>query len=118
MAYVMTDETGRITAVSEEFHCGDDELELELPEGFDIDAHRDYRLVDGELVHDPMPEPAYVRIAMLKERLAETDYVVVKLMEASLGKASIDQADAERYDGIISDRQAWRDEINALEGGE
>lgn len=116
--FVTTDEDGRICCTSTTGSAENGDDELDFPEGFDFLAQRDWRIVDGELVHDPLPPDPGERIAELKAKLSETDYVVVKLMEASLGKASIDQADAERYDGIISDRQAWRDEINELEGGE
>lgn len=50
------------------------------------------------------------RIAALKARLAETDYVAVKLMEGT--------ATREEYADLIAQRQAWRDEINELEAAE
>ena len=53
-------------------------------------------------------EQKFRRIAALKAKLAETDYIAVKLMEGS--------ATREEYAALISQRQSWRDEINELEG--
>ena len=48
------------------------------------------------------------RIAELKAQLAATDYAVIKIAEGA--------AAAEDYADVIEQRQAWREEINALEG--
>ena len=47
------------------------------------------------------------RIAELKQLLADTDYVVIKIAEGA--------ATAEDYSEIIALRQAWREEIRELE---
>lgn len=47
------------------------------------------------------------RIANLKQLLADTDYVVIKIAEGS--------ATVEQYADIIAKRQEWRAEINKLE---
>ena len=47
------------------------------------------------------------RIAVLKRKLADTDYVAVKIAEGS--------ATVQDYAEMIAQRQAWRQEINALE---
>ena len=47
------------------------------------------------------------RIAELKQRLADTDYAVIKIAEGA--------AAAGEYADVIADRQAWREEINRLE---
>lgn len=46
------------------------------------------------------------RIAELKQNLAETDYVIIKIAEGVACK--------EEYADIIEQRQAWRDELNKL----
>ncbi|MDR2019815.1 MAG: hypothetical protein LBQ14_03525 [Treponema sp.] len=46
------------------------------------------------------------RIAVLKQNLAETDYIAAKIAE---GVATV-----EEYADKIAQRQAWRQEINAL----
>lgn len=58
------------------------------------------------------PEPTeedikQARIAELKQLLADTDYVVIKIAEGA--------ATAEDYADVIAQRQAWRNEIRELE---
>lgn len=55
-------------------------------------------------------EAKEARISELKAKLSETDYVAAKIAEGAATK--------EEYASVLADRQAWRDEINALEGGE
>lgn len=47
------------------------------------------------------------RIQELKTKLAETDYVVIKIAEGD--------ATREEYENVLDQRKAWRDEINELE---
>lgn len=47
------------------------------------------------------------RIAELKEKLAETDYIACKIVEGVATK--------EEYAEAIEQRQIWREEINELE---
>ena len=51
--------------------------------------------------------PVEVRITELKQKLSDTDYIACKIAE---GAATIKE-----YAEIISQRQAWREEINELE---
>ena len=83
---------------------------LELSEDFDLKRISDYVVKDGMLVHDPLPsEPTKVeRITALKEKLAATDYAVIKIAEGA--------AMAADYADLIAQRQTWRAEINDLEG--
>ena len=66
-----------------------------------------------EVVKNPEPTPPTdeeikaVRIAELKQRLADTDYVVIKIAEGSATK--------EEYADVIANRRAWREEIRSLE---
>lgn len=55
-------------------------------------------------------EAKEARIIELKAKLSETDYVAAKIAEGAATK--------EEYASVLADRQAWRDEINQLEGGE
>lgn len=48
------------------------------------------------------------RIEEFKSKLSATDYVVIKIAEGA--------ATAEEYAAVIADREAWRKEINELEG--
>ena len=56
----------------------------------------------------PEAERQANRIAELKAKLAATDYVVIKIAE---GAATMGD-----YAATIADREAWRAEINRLEG--
>ncbi len=53
---------------------------------------------------------AATRIAQLKAKLDETDYIAAKLAEGA--------ATREEYADVLARRQAWRDEINRLSGGD
>lgn len=58
---------------------------------------------------EPSAEELKAReIAELKQKLADTDYVVIKIAEGV--------ATAEQYAGVIAQRQQWRARINELEG--
>ena len=57
MAYIKTEPDGRIASASINFHCGEGEIELDLPEGITIGNITEYRYVDGEWIYDPEPEP-------------------------------------------------------------
>ncbi|MDR0583614.1 MAG: hypothetical protein LBG57_04605 [Treponema sp.] len=69
------------------------------------------RLVDGGIVlgktaAEIQAEENGRRIAALKRQLADTDYIAAKIAE---GTATVDD-----YADEIAQRQAWRQEINAL----
>ena len=59
-------------------------------------------------VQVPEEQRAAERIAWLKQQLADTDYAVIKIAEGA--------AAPEEYADVIAQRQAWRGEINRLEG--
>jgi hypothetical protein len=71
------------------------------------------RLIGGEIVlgktdAEAQAEQNAGRIRALKGQLAGTDYIAVKIAEGS--------ADVSDYTDKIAQRQAWRQEIQALEG--
>lgn len=113
--FVSTDETGRIGATTQFEEYAEGMSEFEFPEDFDFGIQHEYRIVDGELVHDPLPEPVDQQITELKSKLAETDYVVIKVYEAMVAESEIPDEDASRYAEIITQRQQWRQQINDLE---
>lgn len=116
--YYQTDETGRIVATTEFKEYADGFSELDFPDDFDFLAQYEYRVVDGELVHDPLPVPIAQQIAELKARLTETDYVVTKVAESMAIGQQLSDDEADRYADIIIQRRQWREQINALESGE
>lgn len=113
--YVMTDDDGRICATTDVEEYADGMGTFDFPDGFDFDSQSEYRIVDGELVHDPLPEPSEETVFKLKEQLRETDYVVIKMAEAQVTGAELPQEDSERYSSIIEQRAEWRKKINEIE---
>jgi len=99
-------EENRILSVTfDEFAPPEQPRVESLPDG-DIS---EYQYIDGEFIHDPLPEVVdkSAIIAELKQMLADTDYIVIKIAEGV--------ATWEEYPNIKEQRQAWRDEINELE---
>lgn len=123
MHFVQTDENGRILVTTPNVeYAGAEMFAFAFPDDFDFSKQDDYRIVDGELVNDPLPEPVENQIAALKAKLAETDYVVTKVAETMVTGIALSDEEAERYSEIITQRREWRAQINdleaSLEGGE
>lgn len=114
--FIGTDEDGRILVSTDVEEYADENMyEFELPDDFDFATQDEYRIVDGELVHDPRPVPADQQINELKSKLAQTDYVAIKVYEAMVSEEAIPDEDATRYAEIIAQRKEWRQQINQLE---
>ena len=69
------------------------------------DGERQFKIVE-------IPEPTeeelkQARISELKQMLADTDYVVIKIAEGESTK--------EEYADVLVNRKAWREEIRELE---
>ena len=55
--YIKLDAAGRVCAAA----LGGilpDGMEIVVPDDFEMERHGDWRMVNGEMVHDPLPEPA------------------------------------------------------------
>lgn len=114
--FVGIDENGRINATTPYAeYAGDDMFEIAFPDDFDFSTQNEYRIVDGELVHEPIVISAQAQIAELKQKLADTDYTVIKVYESMVTGEALPDEDAERYAEIIEQRKAWRVQINELE---
>ena len=99
-------EDNRILSVTYDEYAPENQPRVEtLPEGNIVE----YKFITGEFIHEPLPEVVdnSVRIAELKQNLADTDYIVIKIAE---GVSTWDD-----YPNIKEQRQAWRNEINELE---
>ena len=132
IVYVITDSKNRITAIDSSAFLIDTTDWIQIDEGigdkyhhaqgtyfekglFDENGVYNYKLVEGVVMEITDEEKEFElitienasRIAELKHKLAETDYAVIKIAEGS--------AVAEEYADVISQRQAWRAEINELE---
>lgn len=111
--YVMTDDEGRICATTDVDEYADGMETFDFPDGFDFDSQSEWRIVNGELLHDPIPQSDESRIAELRANLASTDYVPIKAMDAALLSGSFEISEDVREK--LEQRKAWRKEINAIE---
>lgn len=65
--YVTTDEDGRICSTTDaEEYAGEGAQSVDFPEGFDFEAQCEWRVVDGQLVHEP-PQPTELELAAARE---------------------------------------------------
>mgnify|MGYP004550887297 CR=1 FL=1 len=117
-----TDEGGRLESVTV-YPLDATKSMLELPDDFDLKRVRDYVLSGGALKHDPfiaVPSAAE-QIAALKQKLAETDYIAAKAVDAMAAADSLTsllaalKAIRTEYATVFAQRAAWRKEINELE---
>lgn len=117
-----TDEAGRLQNVTI-YPLDMEKPSLELPEDFDLKSIRDYVLSGGTLKHDPFVAVPSVaeQIAALKRKLAETDYITAKAVDAMTSADSLTALLAAlksiraEYADVLAQRAAWRKEINQLE---
>lgn len=81
--YVMCDEAGRIGACTDVEEYAEGMAEFDLPADLDLGTINEYRIVDGELVHDP-PEPTEEELAAEEgmERARQLDAAVPMLLSA------------------------------------
>lgn len=53
MAYIKIADDSRIAAASRTHHCGNGEIEVDIPAEIEIEAIHEYRYIDGAFIHDP-----------------------------------------------------------------
>ena len=117
-----TDESGRLQSVTI-YPLDTTKPTLELPDEFDFKRIRDYVLKGGALIRDPYERTpsAAEQIAALKQKLAETDYIAAKAVDAMAAADSLTsllaalKAIRTEYATVFAQRAAWRKEINELE---
>lgn len=81
--YVMCDETGRIGACTDVEEYAGGMVEFDLPDGLDLETINEYRIVDGELVHDPLPPTEEeLEAEEGRERARQLDAAVPMLLSA------------------------------------
>ena len=117
-----TDESGRLESVTL-YPLDETKPMLEVPDEFDLQSIRDYVLSGGALKHDPfiVVPSAAEQIAALKQKLADTDYISAKAVDAMTAADSLTALLAAlksirtEYADVLAQRAAWRKEINDLE---
>lgn len=115
--WTRTDETGRIVCTTIYEKYADEEMQdLDIfPEDFDFGKQYDYRIVDGELVYDPLPDPPEVQLNNLKAQLAATNDLIVQAYEDMLLGKDLDDETATKYAETLANRETWRQQIAELE---
>lgn len=114
--YVLLDEDDRIIATTIKKEWATEEyFEFDFSDEFDFYVQTDYLIQNGKLIHSPSsPDPSN-QIADLKQKLSETDYVVIKVAESQLTGVPLDDERAQTYADIITQREEWREEIRKYE---
>jgi len=80
---------------------------IEVPQAFTKVTKVSSELREGVEFPDPLAGIKRRQVAELKAKLAATDYMAIKFAEG--------QISPEEYGAMRAQRQAWREEINALE---
>lgn len=80
MLYIKTDESGRLTAIADPgFHCGPDEIAIDIPRDEISGAIRNYVYRDGYLSYEPVePEPSAPEIT-ISERFDQIETALFEL---------------------------------------
>lgn len=86
--FFKADETGRITSSTGFEEFADGMQSFDFPEEFDFSKQYEYRIVNGELIHDPVPpseeEIAAQKAARIKEQAQAATVMLVRAQAASL----------------------------------
>lgn len=117
-----TDEGGRLQSVTL-YPLDETKPMLEVSDDFDLQSVRDYVLSGGALKHDPFVAVPSVaeQIAALKQKLADTDYITAKAVDAMAAADSLTslltvlKSIRTEYADVLAQRAVWRKEINDLE---
>ena len=117
-----TDEGGRLESVTL-YPLDETKPMLEVPDELDLQSIRDYVLSGGALKHDPfiVVPSAAEQIAALKQKLADTDYIAAKAVDAMTAADSLTailtalKSIRTEYATVFAQRAVWRKEINDLE---
>lgn len=83
--FVSTDEEGRINATTDNIeYAGEDMSPFTFPDDFDFSKQNEYRIVDGELIHDPKP-PSEEELAAeeTRQRNAQIQLAIPMMVQAT-----------------------------------
>lgn len=98
MAYIKINSEGRITAASRTHHCGKGEIEIDIPEEIGIEVIHEYRYVDGEFLHAPLPDSSGETGPTQEERIAaleQENAYLKETLEIILSGATEEEEDGE-----------------------
>lgn len=117
-----TDAGGRLQSVTE-YPVDKTKPTLELPDGFMLEEIQNFVLRNGELLHEARAAAESVadKIAALKQKLSDTDYITSKAVDAMTAADSLPgllivlKSIRTEYATVFAQRAEWRAEINKLE---
>ncbi len=85
MAYIKIDETKRVTVASYNFHCGEGEIEVVIPDEIELKDIHDYKYINDEFIHEPLPVEEVVQqptqLDMIEAQLTYTAMMTDTLLE-------------------------------------
>jgi hypothetical protein len=84
--YIKTDDTGRLICVSTQ--SMDESEEFDFPIDFQIKNHHDYKIVDGALIYDPLPEAEQNTSPTTQDQIDANAAAIMELAEIIAGGAS------------------------------
>lgn len=91
--YCAIDETGRITATTDQEQYAEGMTEFTFPDDFDFSIQDEYRIQNGELIHDPLP-PSEKKIAAEQEMQRQSQIQLAIPMMIQANSASIPDTQA------------------------
>lgn len=92
--FVSTDEEGRINATTDNIeYAGEDMFPFTFPDDFVFSTQNEYRIVDGELIHDPKP-PSEEELAAQEAMERQSQIQLVISMMVQLNSVDIPDAQA------------------------
>lgn len=113
--FVGVDDTGRICATTEYEEYAEGMNEFTFPDDFDFSTQSDYRIVDGELIHDPMLPSKEEQLSELRYQIHATDSDVLEFYEYSMKGMDIPSSEVSRYAQALKTRAQARKKIAELE---
>lgn len=102
------DETGRILATTDQEQFAEGMTEFTFPDGFDFASQYEYRIVDGELVHDPLP-PTEEELAWQEEQERRRQLEVAIPMMVRASAASMTDAQLLEVPLLFEEYEVGRD---------
>lgn len=112
--HVATDADGRINYTSEDYSAGESGFEFDFPENFDFGTQSDYRIVDGELIHDPKGPTVAQRAATLRASISNADTTITETY-AGIMSGSVTEEQAQACAQAMDNRAAWVAELSEIE---
>ena len=113
--YISISEDGRIYASTDVEEFAEGMTEFEFPEDFDFSKQNEYRIVDGELIHDPILPSKEEQLAELRCQIHATDSDVLEFYEYSMKGMDIPSSEVSRYAQALKTRAQARKKIAELE---